>query len=507
MSKFTKKHFYCHLITDIISSLFLGLWAVMLVFGGEEEELIFEPHMLITGAIIAAVAYVLLAVYHYLFIKTSHYEVTDTSVACTQGVLFKKTSVIEYQKIHAMTKRQSLIQRIFGYGRLMIDSGSTVIAHTEEIIIIESNAEMEALIKIISKKQKEANGETDGVADITADNISEKSESDPGLYKFTSKLKFVYSSLNALGIIFAIYVLIAAAALFMRLIYPLVSAAVSVFGEYIWYIVIVPIAVSLVVLIISIISAFVQYFGFKIQKNDRSIIITHGLFTKQTHTFHRDRIKAVRIKQGFIKKIFGYASIDVEVIGYNNVSSNENSTPSNVLIPICKKNEAHELIEKIVGKEYIPSQTTYGCRSVFSLMSWTLLFFNISSAVIFSQILLWTLFAGAYRILLILGILCLCITLLVDILIIINSLLKHRTEGIGITEQSITAVHGGFSTHTNTVLKSHIIGIENVTTPMQKKRGIHTYLIHIRTNALTNVIRVQSLDSELCRELEDCMTV
>ena len=52
-------------------------------------------------------------------------------------VLFKKRSVIELRKIHAVNQKHGLIQRMFGISVLLVDSGSTNTAMNAEIMIYE----------------------------------------------------------------------------------------------------------------------------------------------------------------------------------------------------------------------------------------------------------------------------------------------------------------------------------------------------------------------------------
>ncbi len=494
MSKFTKKSVYYHLLADVFTSIFSAFVLSGMIIPDEEIET--KTAILIT-AVLSAVIYAALIIYHYFYYKTSEYEFGETAVTCKRGVLIKRITILEYKKIHAVNKHQGLLQRIFGIGILQIDSGSTSNAKNEEITIIEDISVIDKLISEINSKQMDKTAEAE--SDVPD---AENEDNGDTRYKFTSRLKLIYSSISALWGMIILYLICAFAALFLSVSHDLLSMLGSELSGVIWIVLLVIAAITVLSFVFSIIGTFLSYFNFKARREGNSIVISHGLISLETHTFNISRIKAIKIKQNPLQRLFGYVSMDAEVIGYNTLdASEENQASNSTLIPIARKSDVSSIIADLVGEEYIPVFPTVQPKSMFALMSWTLLFLNASFILGGLSVLMLVYFlanTAAFSITLSLIILSMLVT---NLIIILNALLKKKSEGMHVGEKQITVVNGGISISTTVILKKHIIGIEDVTTPKRKAKGIYSYIIHIRSNDATNEVKVHCLDRSLSDEL------
>lgn len=56
-------------------------------------------------------------------------------------------------------------------------------------------------------------------------------------------------------------------------------------------------------------------------------------------------------------------------------------------------------------------------------------------------------------------------------------------------------------------MTKNLIAAENVTTPLRKKVGITSLVMHIKTNAMSNEIKVHIQDDKLSEEIEKLLTV
>ena len=136
-NKFSKKLIYHRLINNLLIVIFLFAWMFFEFSTSENDEFIFSKQIFFITLGISIALYAIFTIYNILYYKTSSYSLTDKEVVCTRGVIFKKKSILEYSKIHAINKRQGLLQQIFHIGTLFIDSGSTNTAFSAEIMIIE----------------------------------------------------------------------------------------------------------------------------------------------------------------------------------------------------------------------------------------------------------------------------------------------------------------------------------------------------------------------------------
>ena len=152
MKKFDKNYIKYHLIVDFFFILAIVCAAA---FSGMEEgdDMNFAIFKLKIFGCIGIVAYLLKTVYSFLYVKTSGYELKEKEIVCKRGVIFRKTSVLEYAKMHAVNKKQNFIHKIFDLAVLMVDSGATHNGTTSEIVIFENSKTVDELISKIKDLQ------------------------------------------------------------------------------------------------------------------------------------------------------------------------------------------------------------------------------------------------------------------------------------------------------------------------------------------------------------------
>ena len=62
------------------------------------------------------VLYVVSVIYQILYYRSSGYELRENEIICVKGVLFKKKSILEYKKIHAINSKQNIIEKLSKVG-------------------------------------------------------------------------------------------------------------------------------------------------------------------------------------------------------------------------------------------------------------------------------------------------------------------------------------------------------------------------------------------------------
>lgn len=508
MKRFDKGYIYSCLLSDLFTSIVIPLIFLDDVFLGENPEAEEMMAALPAFAAVAALIYLGFIIYRLLYYKTSGYELTETEIKCNRGVFFRKRSVIDYRKVHAVNKKQNLIHRIFGIAVLTVDSGSANTAHQAEIAIVEKAEIVDRLMDELRALKENGAGRT---ASTPAEEILLLSHED-SLYCFTSKRKMLYTLINivstALGTaVFGILAIIAVGICK----YVLELDSLGSWGQYILSAVLLTIGAVLLLSVFSfigcMINSFVGYHKFTIAKRGDGIEISYGLLERHTNTFGYDRIKAVKISQGLIQRMLGFASIKLEVIGYTNGSGDDNSSDIGVLIPFCKYDEIGEILSKVLP-EYVPDERQTKAVSYFPFVSWfglilgmvtgvallttvaILAFLGVPSDVIFAVI--WS--TAGVAALLLAGKL-------------VSAAFCYRNSGIAIHEGRITAYYGGFTRNVTVFKAKHLIAAENVTTPLRKKHGITTLVMHLKTNAESNEVKVHIQKDTLAEELEKLLIV
>ncbi len=504
MKKFDKGYIYSSLLSDLFSSLvvvFIFLKDFFLDESAKVEDKIAAIPFFVIGF---AVVYLCFIVYRILYYKTSGYELTENEIKCNRGVLFRKRSVLDYRKVHAINKKQNLFHRIFGIAVLTVDSGSTNTSHQAEITIIEKDKNVDVLLNELNalKEGGTRNAESTQPKDELL--LSDKDS----LYRFTTGKKMLYTLINIASTAF-FTVLFGLLAIIVIGICKLMlhQNFLGTWGQYFLYAFLITMGAMLLFSMFSLIGylihSFVGYYKFKIIKRGNDIQISYGLLEKHTNTFSYDRIKAVKITQGLVQRMLGFAAIRLEVIGYTNNTGDDNKNADlGVLVPFCKYEEVGEILSKVLP-DYVPDEKQTKSASYFPFVSWFLLvlgivlgvtlilatadmvIFNVPAVVIFAVSLA------------IIG-----VGFVILVIKVISAILGYQTNGLAINNDKITAYYGGFTKNVTVFSCKNLIAVENITTPLRKKAGISSLVMHLKTNALSNEIKVHIQKDSLSNDVE-----
>ena len=508
MKRFDKGYIYAGLVKDLFYSIVLAFVFLGDLFLDEEaspEDITAAIPFL---AIACAVIYLCFVAYRILYYKTSGYELTEREIRCNRGVLFRKRSVLDYKRVHAINKRQGIVHRIFGIAVLTVDSGSANTAHQAEITIVEKSAVVDALLdKLNALKEKGVAGDASEPRDEVL--FSDKDD----LYRFTSGKKMLYTLINIATTAFFTVLL----AVFAVTVIGVCKALLQIdflgtWGQYFLYALLITVGAMLLCSIFSLIGSilysFVGYYNFTVTRCERSIQISYGLLEKHTNTFSHDRIKAVKISQGLIQRIFGFACVRLEVIGYT-VGSGDDSNNAGlcVLVPFCTYEEVGEILGRILP-DYIPSEKQTRAVALFPFVSWFLLIFGIASGMTLAGTVAIMAATGApSTVILTVALAMLSVALFVLLLKLVSAFLGHRTNGIAVRGDKLTVYSGGFNRHVTVFMAKHLVAVERVTTPLRAKRGIASVVMHLKTNEHSNEVKVHIQQDTLANELQKMLTL
>ena len=510
MKRFDKGYIYSGLLTDFFYSFVLVFVFLNDLFFSEEskpEDIAAAiPFFLIAYAVI----YLCFVAYRILYYRASGYELADSEIKCNRGVLFKKRSVLDYKKVHAINKKQSIIQMLFGIAVLTVDSGSANTSHQAEITIIEKNTVVDALIGEL-KSLKES-GIRSGAGEQKTEEvlISDKDS----LYRFTSAKKMLYTLINIASTVFYIALFAVLAIIVLGLSKAMLRLDfLGTWGQYFLYAFLITLGgvllFSVFSFIGSIIQSFVGYYNFTVTKCDNNVQISYGLLEKHTNSFSYDRIKAVKIMQGLVQRIFGFASIRLEVIGYTVGSGDDNDSNAGigVLVPFCKYDEIDGILGKVLPG-YIPTEKKTKSVALFPFMSWFLLIFGTIAGVLLvgtvavmtvlnaPAIAIYTVAAGI-----------ILSALIVIVLKTVSAVLAYHTNGIAVEDGKITAYSGDFGKTVTVFMAKHLVAVEDVTTPLRKKQGIASIVMHLKTNESSNEVKVHIQRDALFDDIEKMLTL
>lgn len=505
MKRFDRGFIYSSLLSDLFSSIVIGFIFLKDFFLNEEtktEDIIAATPIFVVAFI---VIYLCFIVYRILYYKTSGYELTEKEIKCNRGVLFRKRSVLDYKKVHAINKKQNLFHRIFGVAVLTVDSGSTNTSHQAEITIIEKAKTVDTLLN-------ELNALKEGGMRTADDSKEEVLLSDKdSLYRFTSKKKMLYTLINIASTAF-FTALFAVIAIIVIGVCKLVLQfdAFGTWGQYFLFAILFTVATMLLFSVFSFIGcmihSFVGYHNFTITKRGNDIQISYGLLERHTNTFSYDRIKAVKISQGLVQRMLGFAAIKLEVIGYTVNSGDDNKNAGlGVLIPFCKYDEIGEILCKVLP-DYIPDEKQTKSVSYFPFVSWFALVLGIVTGVVLLEtVISMLIFKVSSSVIAFVVFAVVGASAIIFAVEALSAVFSYQNNGLAVSNGKITAYYGGFTKNVTVFMAKNLIAAENVTTSLRRKKGITSLVMHLKTNALSNEVKVHIQEDKLSDEIEQML--
>ncbi len=505
MKRFDKGYIYSGLLSDLFRSFVVVYIFLKDIFLNESSNPGDVGNAIPFFAIAFIVVYLCCTLYRILYYRTSGYVLTEKEIKCNRGVLFRKRSVLDYQKVHAINKKQNIIHRIFGIAVLTVDSGSTNTSHQAEIIIIEKDKVIDALVN-------ELNALKEG-GERTSESTQPEGEvllSD-SLYRFTSAKKMLYTLINIASTAFftAVFAVLTVIVLGICKL-MLEQNFLGSWGQFFLFAFLITLGAMLLLSVFSfigcLIHAFVGYYKFQIVRRGNDIQISYGLLEKHTNTFSYDRIKAVKITQGLVQRMLGFASIRLEVIGYTvNSGDDDKNAGLGVLVPFCKYDEIGEILSKVLP-DYVPDEKQTRSVSYFPFVSWFALILGVVTGVVLLQTILPMLIfrisslAIAAVVLAVIG-----VGVIILAVKAMSAALCYQNNGIAVNNGKITAYYGGFTKNITVFMAKNLIAAENVTTPLRKRAGITSLVMHLKTNALSNEVKVHIQKDTLSEKIEQLL--
>ena len=507
MKKFDKGYIYSSLLSDLFSSLvvvFIFLKDFFLNDESNPEDIKAAIPFFVIGF---AVVYLCFIVYRILYYKISGYELTENEIKCNRGVLFRKRSVLDYKKVHAINKKQNLFHRIFGIAILTIDSGSTNTSHQAEITIIEKDKVADALLNELNLLK--VGGTRNAESTQPKDELLLSDED--SLYSFTSGKKMLYTLINIASTAFFTALFAVLTIIVLGICKLMIRQSfLGTWGQYFLYAFLITVGAMLLFSMFSLIGclihSFVGYYKFKITKRGNDIQISYGLLEKHINTFSYDRIKAVKITQGLVQRMLGFASIRLEVIGYTvNSGDDDKNAGLGVLVPFCKYDEIGEILGKVLP-DYVPDKKQTKAISYFSFISWFALILGIIIGVVLLQAILpMLIFNVSSSVMIVVNFSVVGVGAIILAVKALSAALSYRNNGLAISNGKITAYYGGFTKNVTVFMARNLIAAENVTTPLRQKAGITSLVMHLKTNALSNEVKVHIQEDKLAEEIEQIL--
>ena len=166
----------------------------------------------------------------------------------------------------------------------------------------------------------------------------------------------------------------------------------------------------------------------------------------------------------------------------------------------------YDEIGEILGKvlpDYVPDKKQTKSVSYFPFISWFALILGIVTGVVLLQATLpMLIFNVPASVIAVVAFAVAGVGVIILAVKALSAALSYQNNGLAISNGKITAYYGGFTKNVTVFMSRNLIAAENVTTPLRKKAGITSLVMHLKTNAMSNEVKVHIQNNNLSEELE-----
>ena len=178
-----------------------------------------------------------------------------------------------------------------------------------------------------------------------------------------------------------------------------------------------------------------------------------------------------------------------------------------MLVPFCKYNEIGEILGKVLP-DYMPDEKQTKAVSYFPFVSWFLLVLGVVTGLVLVQLIAtMMLFNVSTSVILTVALALIAAGSVIFVVNALSAVLSYKTNGLAVNDGKITAYYGGFVKNVTVFMTRNLIAVENVTTPLRKKHGIASVVMHLKTNEASNEVKVHMQKDTLSDELEKMLTL
>jgi len=357
------------------------------------------------GGTIVVVVSALLG-YSWLSYKRFTWELTADELHVYQGIIFKKETHVPFLRIHAIDYTAQVIERILGTVTIRIETAGGGAKAEAEIPALRL-AEAEALrFEVFARKGRLAAADNAGAAagpsaglDVAAE-LGRLSESARGAFAgeyqdetpidYEHRLTLPELALAGVSNSRTLLLLVAgigALSQFMGILGGSDSAiidyaqdaATRVLSYGMAVAIVVGVAALLVAWAVSISVTVISYGGFTVRRRGTRVEMEKGLLEHQFSGVAIDRIQSVRIQQGVLRRLIGFAEISLETVSSSGPEETKSGESGLVVHPFIRVTAVDAFIADLLPEfthaptQLAPLSRPARRRSIFRSTFWPVL--------------------------------------------------------------------------------------------------------------------------------------
>ncbi len=418
------------------------------------------------------------SILQYLFFR---YRITDQSILIREGVFKKKQLDIKFERIQAINTKQNVVYRFFDLVTVTFDTAGS--SEQEGSLPAVKTALAESLRTRIRR-----------VRELPADDDNAEIPAEQALLSLDNKdmLRIGLSSNRAL--IFLVF-LGPILENFDQRIEGLVERGilnVITNGDEISVLLgaalvaLVIIVFVLILMIASILGAFLRYHRFTLIQDDDTLRSTSGLLTRHEHSINLAKIQSLEARQNLMLRLFRRFRMRAK-----QASSRGGGRGKHFIIPLCERDDLPNLAESVFRDE-LPEVELRPDSGAFQPVSARyfrsrLLIFGVYPALLITAALLAV--AGLYALILLLWI----------PVVAVCAWIFYRKRGYFIGANGIMLRRGFVGYRTNAFLHRKVQRISVTQTPSQQRNGLAT----VRFFLASGTLKLPYVDHAMAKQLRD----
>lgn len=413
------------------------------------------------------------------------YSVVGDSILIRDGILNRKQLDIGFDRIQAVNTRQNPLYRMLGFTTVTFDSAGS--SAEEGYLPAVSNEIAEDLRTRIRR--------TPARTDLSDTDVAEEGAAQSEAIMRLRAGDIVLAGLSS-GRVF----------LLLALLGPLGEVAEREIGERIEETAVVEALSAIrpdaglgiflvlsfvtlllfVLLLASVVGAFLRYHGFTLTADGDVVRSTAGLFTRHEHSVNRIKVQSVAVTQNAILRLFGRLRLRVRQAGGGRDSSNRD-----FLVPIARNEQVQAIGREIFREEYDgslldPRSAGFEPVSRQYVRSRTLLFGALPGCG--AAALLWP--AAGPSALLVLAWAPICALVVWRV---------HRRLGFAVVAEGLAFRSGFIGSRVVVWLHRKVQRVSITQSPFQRRMNLATLKLHLAAGS----VRIPFIDDATARRVRD----
>jgi putative membrane protein len=325
---------------------FLLPLAAVVVFGSRNARSDLVDYA-ISGSVIAIL--VAVSVLQYL---TYRYRIGSDSLSIRSGLLERNRREIPFARIHNVVVHQNLLHRMFGVAELRLESaGGDKPEAQMRVLKLDDALALEQLVRHRGRAPA-----IDAASAPAADELLALSTGEVIRLGLISNrgMVVVAAAIGATYQLFPRHVVEDFIEQQGRQLFgyanhlELGTANMALTG------VVLLIAVLVLMRLLSIALAILQYHGFRLTESDRRLTVERGLLTRLRTSAARRRIQAWTMREGLLHRLFGRRNLRIDIAAGNAQDSNEKTLKE--LAPVATPAACDALIAQLLPQAHWPPQ-------------------------------------------------------------------------------------------------------------------------------------------------------